>query len=200
MAEEPHRDRHRARSGRPEPSALERISKLGTVSVAHELGEGPLFYELRIVSQHTAERSGDGVHQSRGRNQHRHRRRVLHEGSKASLFVARDFKPSSICQIPQAEEHRLIAEPVDGRANYLQKPPSRTGLGSNLDERAGFLALHTRQGPQDELDIVRVDELESRQSDRLVERPTEQSLCCVVSPLQSALWVKDDHRIGKVDE
>ena len=111
-----------------------------------------------------------------------------------------DLEPSSFCQVPEAEQHRSIAEPRDRRADDLQQSPPRSGLGPYLDERACLFVLHARYGPEHELDIFRVDELECRQSDRVAERPPEQVLGSMVSPLQHELLIEHDHRIGKVVE
>ena len=157
-----------------------------------------MFHELGIVTKHAAERRGDRVHNTCGRNEHRHRRRVLHQRPEAGLLVASHFEPSPLCQVTQAEEDGLIAVPVDRRADHLQKSPSRWGLGSDLYERACFFALHARQGTQDELQVVGVDQLERGQSDRVAERSSEHRFRGVVPPLQPALQVEDEHDIRKV--
>ncbi len=104
----------------PSEGVLERAASKGvSIRFAYELCEGPLFYELRIVPQQSAEGTGDRLHQSRRRDQHRDRRHVLHEGPEAGLLVAGDLKAPSFGQVPKAEENCLVVEPVDGRADNL---------------------------------------------------------------------------------
>ena len=110
------------------------------------------------------------------------------------------FEPPPSCEIPQTQQYRTFLIPRDRSTDQLHQPPSRCCYEPNFDRVTDFFALDTQQGENHELEILRMDEFEARNSYRAVECATEEEFGRMIRPHHSTLCVNDDCRIRQVDK
>ena len=108
--------------------------------------------------------------------------RVVHQGAEACLTAAGQLETPALRQVTQAEEDVVLAGESERGAHDLDQAPPRGGLDPDLNGVADVLVLNRREGAQDQLLVVRVDEAQARDADVVCQRPTEQAFCGGVAP------------------
>ena len=85
--------------------------------------------------------------------------------------------------------------PCSGAPDQLDQAPSRDRSHPDLQWRPDLLALDGRQRHQDQIEILRVDELQARDSDPVRQRPTHQPLRGRVRPGQATVAVDQQYGV-----
>ena len=128
------------------------------------------------------------------RQEHGHRRRVLHQRAEPRDLVAGDLPTAAFGQVADTE-HEVVAE---RRRRSSRRVASRPQLRTrSSSERADLLVLHAREGERGELEVVGVDEVEPVLADRLVDRDPEEPLGGAVGPPDVGAGVDHEHGVGQ---
>ena len=188
------RDRHRARARLDDlhVAAARRRARAWSRS-STSVGERPVLEPFLVEAEDAREPARRRLDDAVARQEHRDRRRVLHERAEPRDLVAGDLPSPALGQVAHAE-HEVVAE---RRADHLDEAPTVGAADAQLERRADFLGLHARERERRELEVVGVDEVEAVAADRLVDRDAEQPLGGAVGPADLGAGVDDQHRVGQ---
>ena len=164
------------------------------VAFVDRVGERPVLRAIpdRARGSGSSPPDDDSTTPSLGQ-EHRHRRRVLHQRAEASDLVAGDFPAPPLGQVADAE-HEVVAQ---WRADHLDEAPTVGAAQPQLQQRPDLLALNAGERERGELEVVGVDEVEAVLADRLVDRDAEQPLGGPVGPADAGAGVDDEHGVGQ---
>ena len=107
---------------------------------------------------------------------------------------------TSLGEIPETQVDGPIAKPRHGGTEHLHEAPAGRRLEAHLDREPDVLLVDTDRGPEDELHVLGVHELEPRDAHDLVEPAPEDLLCGPVHPQHASFSVDHHHRVGLVGE
>ena len=162
------------------------------VEVVDQIEERPILEPLLIDAELAGDTDGGRADDAVATQQHRDRCGVLHQRSQSSR-LAGHLPATTLGQIAHAQQD-LVA---DHRSEHLDQSPPFGAADPELHRTADGLALHTLQREQRHLQVVRVQEVQAAQADRLFDRASEQRSCRGVRPAQARLVVDQHDRIGQ---
>ena len=200
VADQPHPDRDRSGGRGPAPRRRQRRRELRTVAWGDDARERQPFQLFGVVPEQPGDDTRDRLEDAVFGDQHDHRAGVVHERSELGLVPAGHLETPAFGQVAHAQEHHVAAEPLRGAAHHLNQTPPRAGVDPNLDRCANFLLDNGAEGPQDELLVVGVHEVEARLSRPVVERASEHPLRGAIPPDDVPGLVDQHDRIGEAQE
>ena len=149
--------------------AARRIAQRGherpTVWFGDDVGEWAHLNELGVVAQQASDRSGGGLEEPGGGDQHDDGPDVVHQRAELGLTTAGQFEASAFGQVAQAEQHEVLAREAKRSPDDFDQAPPGDRFDADLNRVTDVLVLNGGERAEDQLLVVGVDQAQPGDAD-----------------------------------